>query len=104
MYMICIVLCYNHFVDHSSEEGLKMASNKTGINNINAAADRNLGSTLLKIVAYGVAGGALLISGAKRFGEVLVEKQENDYKKLEEQRAADREEIRRIVENDPAEQ
>ncbi len=81
-----------------------MASNKTGIDNLNAAAGKNLGGTLLKIIAYGVAGGALLISGAKQFGEALLDKQANDYKKLEEQRAADREAIRRIVENDPNEQ
>ena len=81
-----------------------MASNKTGIDNLNTGGGKDLGSTLLKIVAYGVAGGALLISGAKQLGEALLDKQENDYKKLEEQREADREEIRRIVENDPNEQ
>ena len=81
-----------------------MASNKTGIDNLNASAGKNLGGTLLKIIAYGVAGGALLVSGAKQVGEALLDKQANDYKKLEEQRAADREEIRRIVENDPNEQ
>lgn len=81
-----------------------MASNKTGIDNLNASAGKNFGGTLLKIIAYGVAGGALLISGAKQVGEALLDKQANDYKKLEEQRAADREEIRRIVENDPNEQ
>ena len=81
-----------------------MASNKTGIDNLNAATGKNLGGALLKIIAYGVAGGALLISGAKQLGEALLDKQVNDYKKLEEQRAADREEIRRIVENDPNEQ
>ena len=78
-----------------------MASNKTGIDNINAAAGRGLGSTLLKIIAYGVAGGALLISGAKQLGEALLDKLVSDYKKLEEQREADKEEVRRIVANDP---
>ena len=81
-----------------------MASNKTGIDNLNASAGKNLGGTLLKIIAYGVAGGALLVSGAKQVGEALLDKQANDYKKLEEQREADREEVRRIVENDPNEQ
>lgn len=81
-----------------------MASNKTGIDNLNTGSGRNLGGTLLKIVAYGLAGGALLISGAKQLGEALLDKQTNDYKKLEEQREADREEVRRIVENDPNEQ
>ena len=81
-----------------------MASNKTGIDNINNGAGKSLGGTLLKIVAYGVAGGALLISGAKQLGEALLDKQASDYRKLEEQREADREAIRRIVENDPNEQ
>ena len=81
-----------------------MASNKTGIDNLNAGAGKNLGGTMLKIIAYGVAGGALLISGAKQLGEALLDKQTSDYKKLEEQREADREEVRRIVENDPNEQ
>ena len=81
-----------------------MASNKTGIDNLNASTGKNLGGALLKIIAYGVAGGALLISGAKQIGEALLEKQASDQEKLEDQRAADREEIRRIVENDPNEQ
>ena len=81
-----------------------MASNKTGIDNLNASAGKDLGSTLIKILAYGLAGGALLISGAKQIGEALLSKQESDSKKLEEQREADKEEVRRIVENDPNEQ
>ena len=81
-----------------------MASNKTGIDNISAGPGKSLGGVLLKIIAYGVAGGALLISGAKQLGEALLDKQVSDYKKLEEQRKADREEVRRIVENDPNEQ
>ena len=81
-----------------------MASNKTGIDNLNASAGSGLGGSLLKIIAVGVAGGALLISGAKQLGEALLDKQESDNKKLEDQRAADREEVRRIVANDPNEQ
>ncbi len=81
-----------------------MASNKTGIDNLNTGAGKNLVGTLLKIVAYGVAGGALLISGAKQIGEALLDRQDSDQRKLEEQRAADIEEVRRIVANDPNEQ
>ena len=55
-----------------------MASNKTGIDNLNTGGGKDLGSTLLKIVAYGVAGGALLISGAKQLGEALLDKQGRD--------------------------
>ena len=77
-----------------------MASNKTGIDNINAGAGGGLGGTLLKIMAYGVAGGALLVSGAKALGEALLDKQVSDYEKLEAQREADKEEVRRIMENE----
>ena len=77
-----------------------MSSNKTGIDNINAGAGSGLGGTLLKIIAYGVAGGALLISGAKQLGEALLDKQVRDYEKLEARREADKEEVRRIMENE----
>ena len=81
-----------------------MASNKTGIDNISAGPGKGLGGVLLKIIAYGVAGGALLISGAKQLGEALLDKQASDQKKLEDQRKAAREEVKRIVANDPNEQ
>ncbi len=81
-----------------------MASNKTGLDNINAAPGGGLGGTLLKILAVGVAGGALLISGAKSLGDALLDKQASDQKALEKKREADREEVRRIVANDPNEQ
>lgn len=77
-----------------------MASNKTGIGNIGTGKAGDLGGTLLKIVAYGVAGGALLISGAKALGEAMLDKQVSDYEKLEAQREADKEEVRRIMENE----
>ncbi len=81
-----------------------MASKKSGLGNVKTSAGGGLGSTLLKIIAVGVAGGALLISGAKSLGEALLDKQESDSKKLEEKREADREAVRKIVENDPNEQ
>ena len=56
-----------------------------------------LGSALLGILAAGVAGGTLLIAGAKALGEKLEEKQASDYEKREEQRKADIEEVRRIM-------
>ena len=77
-----------------------MASNKSGIGNMGNGAGGGLGGTLLRIVAVGVAGGALLISGAKQLGEALLDKQTRDYEKLEAQREADREEVRRITAND----
>lgn len=61
--------------------------------------DIGLGRSLLKIIAFGVAGGAALIGGAKALGEKLEEKQVKDYEKLEAQREADKENVRRIMEN-----
>ena len=77
-----------------------MSTNKSEIDNLSASARGGLAGTLLKIIAYGVAGGALLISGAKQLGEALLDKQVSDYEKLEAQREADKEEVRRIMENE----
>ena len=77
-----------------------MASNKTGMTKAGGSAGRGLGGALLKIVAIGFAGGAALIGGAKALGEALEEKQADDTAKREAQRAADREEVRRITENE----
>ena len=78
-----------------------MASNKTGMTD---AAGRSggsgLGGTLLTMLAAGVAGGALLIAGAKTAGDKMLEKQESDERKLGERREADKEEVRRITENE----
>ena len=82
-----------------------MASNKTGMREAAGIGGSGLGSSLLKIVAIGFAGGAALIGGAKALGDALEGKQESDLKKFEERRAADREEVRRITSaesgNDP---
>ena len=86
-----------------AEGRLKMASNKTGIDNITVKSDLGLGRALLAIVAAGVAGGAALIGASKAVGELLLDKQAADSKKLEEQREADKEAVRRIMENDMSE-
>ena len=77
-----------------------MASNKTGIDNLPGGSGPSLGGALLRIIAGGIAGGVILISGAKALGEALLNKQESDNRKLEEQREADKEAVRRIVENE----
>lgn len=76
-----------------------MASNKSKISNI-GKPDASLGGALLTIIAAGVAGGALLISGAKALGEFLLEEQKKDYTKLEEKREADKEAVRRIMDSE----
>lgn len=76
-----------------------MASNKSKLGNI-GKPDASLGGALLTILAAGVAGGALLISGAKALGEFLLEEQKNDYRKREERREADKEAVRRIMDSE----
>lgn len=77
-----------------------MASNKTGLRNTTAKADLDFAKALLKIVAAGVTGGAVLIGAAKSLGETLLDLQDKQNKKLEAQREADKEEVRRITENE----
>lgn len=74
-----------------------MASNKSGITNVKGGGGSGLAGALLKIVAAGVTGGVLLIAGAKSLGEKIEEKQLSDYEKLEKQREADREAVRKIT-------
>lgn len=77
-----------------------MASNKASIKRgtIPGTAP-GLGRVLLKIIGVGVGGGAILIGGSKAVGEKLLIRQAEGERKLEEKRAADREEARRITEN-----
>lgn len=81
-----------------------MASNKSGLKRVSSNAGGGLGGALIKILAVGVAGGALLISGARTLGEALLDKQESDSKKLADRRESDKEAVRRIMANDPEEQ
>ena len=76
-----------------------MASNKTGMTGPDHQP-RDLGGVMIKMLAAGVAGGAALILGAKAFGELLLEAQVERYNRLEPQREADREEVRRITQNE----
>lgn len=80
-----------------------MASNKTGIDNPQGRSGGSFGGALLSIIAAGVAGGALLISGAKALGEFIESERAGSLEKLEERREADKAEVRRIMENDPEE-
>ena len=55
-------------------------------------------------VALVIIGPDKLPQYAKKLGEAIERKQSGDLKKIEDRRAADREEVRRIVANDPNEQ
>ena len=75
-----------------------MASNKTGMTKPKGQSQGDLTEVLIKMIAYGVAGGALLIAGAKVLGEKIVELELDKYDRIERQRKADREEVARISE------
>ena len=59
-----------------------------------------LAKTLLTMVGVGIAGGAALIGGGAKLGNMLLNKQASDYEKLEAQREADRQSVRDIMENE----
>ena len=75
-----------------------MASNKTGMKAAKGGTGYGLGDALLRIIAAGIVGGAALIGFAKALGEAIEGLEADGQKKLEERRAADREEVRRITE------
>lgn len=55
---------------------------------------------LLKIIGIGVAGGIMLIKGSQKLGEKLESALVSAQDKLEERKAADRAEVRRIIESE----
>ena len=75
-----------------------MASNKTGMTKPKGQSQGDLTEVLIKMIAYGVAGGAFLIAGAKILGEKMVELEQDKFDRIERQRKADREEVARISE------
>lgn len=78
-----------------------MASNKTGMTGAKGSgAGSGLAGVLLGMIAAGIGGGAVLIASSKAVGEKLLDKQEADELKLQAQREADKEEVRRIMENE----
>ena len=74
-----------------------MASNKTGMTRPARTSNGDIGGVLIKMLAVGVAGSAALIAGAKVLGEKLLDVQVKKYEQLEQQREADKEEVRRIM-------
>lgn len=74
-----------------------MASNKTGMTRPERTSQSEIGGTLIKMLAVGVAGSAALIAGAKVLGEKILDVQVKKYEQLEQQREADKEEVRRIM-------
>ena len=50
-----------------------MASNKAKIRNVQPKGEAGLVKALLKILAFGIAGGLTLLEGAKALGDVMEE-------------------------------
>lgn len=73
-----------------------MASNKTGMTE-GAKQTGGLGGVLIAMIAAGLAGGTILVAGAKVLGELLLSHETERYRRLEEQRELDREEVKRIT-------
>ena len=74
-----------------------MASNKTGMSEPREQSGSGLGGVLFGLIAAGITGGAFLVGGAKLLGEKLLEIDENRFERLEMQREADKEEVKRIT-------
>ena len=68
-----------------------MATNKAGMSNGADRSGGSLASTLLAILAGGIAGGAMLLAGAKALGEKIEEIQVDEYERIEKQREEDKE-------------
>ncbi len=77
-----------------------MSSNKTGLKEAGRMPDAELGSTLLKIVGVGVAGGAALVGGAMVLGDQIAKKQVEDYERKQAAREAQKEAVREASAND----
>lgn len=80
-----------------------MSSNKTGLTQPVKTNKKDLKGTLIYVLASGVAGGTVLIAGAKVLGDAIEKRQVRKYKQLESEREANKEEVRRIMSNDPQE-
>ena len=71
-----------------------------GIADTESRGSGALGKSLLAMIGIGIAGGAALIGGGAKLGNMLLDKQASDYEKLEAQREADRQSVRAIMENE----
>lgn len=75
-----------------------MPDKKTGMSKPKDQQQADLTGVLIKMIAFGVAGGAFLIAGAKMLGEKIVELELDKFDRIERQRQADLEEAERISE------
>lgn len=80
-----------------------MATNKSGMrpgSGPGRGTDRELGEALLAILGLGIAGGIALVGGAVKLGEKMLDLQVKAYEKVEAEREARREAVRKIEENE----
>lgn len=82
-----------------------MSSNKTGMTEPRTPKrnKKKLAGTMIYMLATGVAGGTVLVAGAKALGDRIEKRQVRRYKRIEDEREAQKEEVRRIMMNDPQE-
>ena len=74
-----------------------MASNKSGMSGASNGSGGSLASTLLAVLAGGIAGGALLLAGSKALGDKLTDMQVEEYEKIERMREEARKFANRIA-------
>ena len=87
----------------AAERRKDMATNKSGMRpggGTGRAPDRELGEALLAILGIGIAGGIALVGGAVKLGEKMLDLQVKAYEKIEAEREARREAVRKIAENE----
>ena len=83
-----------------------MATNKSGmkpgkgLQNAGRRPDGDLGQSLLAILGLGVAGSIALVGGAVKLGEKMLDIQVKAYEKIEAEREAYKEAVRKAYENE----
>ena len=101
----------DHYLPHGIERRYVMSDNRPGRKSFELrepkdmryagkAADSELAKELLKLIGIGVAGGIATIAGARKFGEQLLDLQDESARKAEEQRERYKAAVREAVANE----
>lgn len=73
---------------------------ESGFGNAGRRPDGELGQVLLTVIGIGLAGGIALVGGAVKLGEKMLDLQVKAYERIEAEREARRETVRKIAENE----
>ena len=71
-----------------------------GLTNPGRKPDAELGQALLAVLGLGIAGGIALVGGAVKLGEKMIDLQVKAYEKIEAEREAYKEAVRKASENE----